>query len=67
MPDQPRKPPKIAPPDNFASFDPLSRGRRKPQWSLHPTREQTGNATADAGRFITEAELMQGLGRRKQE
>lgn len=65
MPDQ--KPPKIAPPDNFASFDPLARGRRKPRWAINPTHEPTGSATADAARFIDAPKLMQGLGRKPEQ
>jgi hypothetical protein len=58
------KPPKTKPPGNLAAFDPLSRGRRKPRWSLRPMREPSEGEAVDAARFVKEAELMQGLGRK---
>jgi hypothetical protein len=67
MPEQPPRLPRLG----FAGFEDSSsaRGhsRRKPRWALRPTREPSEGATADAGRFINEAELLQGLGRRKRE
>jgi hypothetical protein len=58
------KPPKTRPPDNFAAFDPLSHGCRRVRWALRPAHEPSEGATADASRFVTEAKLMQGLGRK---
>jgi hypothetical protein len=53
--------------DNFASFDadPRRSGRRKARWAINPLRDGA-RASAEAARFSSlEAELMQGLGRRK--
>jgi hypothetical protein len=61
------QPPKTRLSDNFAAFDPLSHGRRKPRWSLRPMREPTEGEAVDAARFVKEAELCAGLGRRKPE
>jgi hypothetical protein len=67
MPD---KPPKL-PPLGFAGFEdsPAAGGRRrKATWSLRPMQvPQDSQATDAARRFVNEAELMQGLGRRKEE
>ena len=50
--------------DNLAAIDPLQRNRRRSRWALNPHREPSATATADASRFITEAKLLQGLGRK---
>jgi hypothetical protein len=64
MPEQPPGKPRL--PDNFAAFDidPRRPGRRKARWSLRPTDEGHGSQAPDAARFVKEAELLQGLGRK---
>jgi hypothetical protein len=65
----PGKPPKSRLPDNFASFEAsgaaTGRRRRRATWSLRPMHEPSGGAAVDAARFVREAELCAGLGRRK--
>jgi hypothetical protein len=64
MPNNPPEKPRL--PDNFAAFDidPRRSGRRKPTWRLRPTHAPSEGATADAARFITKANLYEGLGRK---
>jgi hypothetical protein len=68
MPDN--KPRKL-PPLGFAGFEdsPAAAGRprRKAKWSLRPVREPSDGAAVGAGRFIKEADLCAGLGRKKPE
>jgi hypothetical protein len=67
MPD---KPPRLPRHDNFANFEAVpgaSRPRRRGAWWLRPVHEAGDSATADASRFLKEAELMQGHGRREPE
>jgi len=67
MPDKPRKLPALG----FAGFDdsPAAGGRRrKATWPLRPTHDPSAGEATDAARcFVTEAEVLQGLGRRKPE
>jgi hypothetical protein len=67
MPDQ--RPVKPRLPDNFASFDidPRGSGRRKPRRSLRPMHEPSEGAPAEAARFVKEADVLRGLGRKPQE
>jgi hypothetical protein len=64
MPD---KPPKL-PPLGFAGFEASSaaagRPRRKATWSLRPMHEPSEGKAADASRFVKEAELYAGIGRK---
>jgi hypothetical protein len=64
MSDKPPKLPRLG----FAGFEDsraaAGRSRRKATWSLRPMREPSECATADAGRFVSAAEVMQGLGRK---
>jgi hypothetical protein len=66
MPD--KQPRKLPAPDNFASFEntPGAVGRRrKVRWSLRPMHEPHGSQATDAARrFMKEAEMLQGLGRK---
>lgn len=64
----PEQPPKL-PPLGFAGFEnsPAAAGhRRKPTWPLRPMRAPHDSQATDAARrFVREAEVLQGLGRRK--
>jgi hypothetical protein len=67
MPDNPRKLPAIG----FAGFEdsPAAGGRpRKASWSLRPMEAPRDTQAADAARrFVNEAEVLQGLGRKPTE
>jgi hypothetical protein len=68
MPDQP--PPKL-PAIGWAGFEKspaaAGHGRRKSRWAINPLRDGA-RASAESARFSSlEAELLQGLGRRKEE
>jgi hypothetical protein len=64
------KPPKL-PALGFAGFEDsraaAGRPRRRATWPLRPTDEGHGSRAADASRFVKEAELLAGLGRKKLE
>lgn len=64
----PNNPPKLRA-SSFASFEnvPGAGGRRrKATWSLRPTHDPSASEATDAARrLVTEAELMQGLGRKQ--
>jgi hypothetical protein len=57
------KPPKTRPPDNFAAFDPLSRGRRRVRWALNPLPNSSAEA---AGLSSLAAEITRGIGRTRE-
>jgi hypothetical protein len=66
----PTKPPKL-PPLGFAGFeDSAAAGggrRRGRRWQLFPVKDPGADQDADVSRWANEAELMAGLGRRKEE
>jgi hypothetical protein len=66
MPD---KPPKARLPDTFASFGIAALGqgtRRKARWAINPMRAEA-HASAEGARLASiEAEMMQGLGRKRE-
>lgn len=65
-----RQTPKL-PALGFAGFEdsPAAAGRprRKAMWSLRPVHEPSDSQAADAGRFVKEAQVLQGLGRKPTE
>jgi hypothetical protein len=67
MTDQPTRLPSLG----FAGFEDSSaaagRRRRRSTWLLRPPHAPSDGATADAARFVTEVELLQGLGRKPTE
>jgi len=64
MPDKPPRLPRLG----FAGFEDsraaAGHARRKPRWWLRPTGEEHDGQAADAGRFVKEAELYAGIGRK---
>jgi hypothetical protein len=63
MPDEP---PRKLPPLGFAGFEASSAaaGRPRRKWSLRPGPEAGEGAAVDAGRFVKEADLCAGLGKK---
>jgi hypothetical protein len=61
------KPPKL-PQLGFAGFEASSaaagHGRRRSRWALRPMREPSEGEAVDASRFVKEADLCAGLGRK---